>query len=364
MLKKGKTRNILDGSLDSALLAVEVYNKPRATFRTEAYVSLMIVAWTRLLHAYFNREIGDRYYEKDARRRFKVIDGERRTWGLEESLKEFNQRSQTKLPEAVIANLRFMQGMRNKIEHKRLDKRDIDILTFGECQAMLLNYEEWVVSLFGMEYALNENLVYSLQFSQMRTAAQTTANRKALSKELQEVTEYVHKFRSALPDNVFASQQYSVKLLLVPKVANTNRHDLAMEFVKWDELKDDDRNAYERVVTIVKDKVQRVEGANVGQLKPKDVLAKVNKACHVKLAAHHHTCLWTIFGIRPKKGDPDPFATDVRFCHYDEPHGDYVYQEAWVEFIVNLIQQHHWTADAVQQRSKANERLDVSAYKT
>ncbi len=34
-LRSGKTKNILKASIDSALLAVEIYNKPRAEFRTE-----------------------------------------------------------------------------------------------------------------------------------------------------------------------------------------------------------------------------------------------------------------------------------------------------------------------------------------
>ena len=57
-LRKGKTKSILEGSIDAALLAVEVYNKPRTTFRSQAYIVLMIIAWTRLFHAYFNKTIG------------------------------------------------------------------------------------------------------------------------------------------------------------------------------------------------------------------------------------------------------------------------------------------------------------------
>ncbi|MFN0278715.1 MAG: DUF3644 domain-containing protein [Pyrinomonadaceae bacterium] len=64
-LRQGKTKSILAESIDAALLAVEVYNKPRATFRTQCYISLMVIAWTRLFQAYFNKTIGDRYYYKD-----------------------------------------------------------------------------------------------------------------------------------------------------------------------------------------------------------------------------------------------------------------------------------------------------------
>lgn len=61
-LRKGKTKAILESAIDSALLAVEVYNKPRTSFRSQAYISLMIIAWTRLLHANFNNTIGEKIW--------------------------------------------------------------------------------------------------------------------------------------------------------------------------------------------------------------------------------------------------------------------------------------------------------------
>jgi len=41
-LRKGRTKSLLESSIDSALLAVEIYNKPRTSFRSEAYISLMV----------------------------------------------------------------------------------------------------------------------------------------------------------------------------------------------------------------------------------------------------------------------------------------------------------------------------------
>ena len=73
-LRQGKTKNILKGSIDAALLAVEVYNKPRTTFRSQAYIVLMVIAWTRLFHAYFNKTIGNKYYYKEPNGRYELID--------------------------------------------------------------------------------------------------------------------------------------------------------------------------------------------------------------------------------------------------------------------------------------------------
>ncbi len=40
----------------SAILALDIYNRPATQFRTEGYIMQMIVAWTAILHAIFERD--------------------------------------------------------------------------------------------------------------------------------------------------------------------------------------------------------------------------------------------------------------------------------------------------------------------
>ena len=141
-LRKGKTKNILEGSIDAALLAVEVYNKPRTTFRSQAYIVLMIIAWTRLFHAYFRKTIGDRYYHKE-KGRYQLIDGERKAWELKTCIDKYGN-----LSEPIRANLQFFIGLRNKIEHHNVTEREVDVLIFGECQSLLYNYENLLIQIF------------------------------------------------------------------------------------------------------------------------------------------------------------------------------------------------------------------------
>ncbi len=83
-------KNILDSSMNSALLAVEVYNKPRATFRSEAYISLMIIAWTKAFHAYFRNTIGDKYYRQGDDGKYVLAEGgEKQTWNLKECMNKY-----------------------------------------------------------------------------------------------------------------------------------------------------------------------------------------------------------------------------------------------------------------------------------
>jgi len=360
-LRKGRTRSILEGSVDSALLAVEIYNKPRTTFRSEGYVTLMVIAWMKLLHAYFNRTIGDRYYYRQENGRYVKVDGERKAWELKTCIVEYNKRNPSdQLSQPVVANLQFFIGLRNKIEHRHVAKRVVDTLIFGECQSLLYNYENTVVKLFGEEHAINENLVYSLQFSQMRTEEQELASKKILAKEVRQIREYVENYRSSLPNEVFDSQEYSVKLIQVPKISNTNRNDVAIEFVRWSELSEEDKASYAQLITIIKDRVIKKEAVNVGKLKPGDVLDEVEARSGIKINHHEHKYLYYVFSIRPTSGEAlNPSDTNTAYCHFDETHNDYVYQESWVDFIVDILGNRKMEIEQIKEHYKQRQKLSI-----
>lgn len=141
VLRQGKAKTILESSINSAFTAVETYNRPRTQFRIENYIILMIIAWTKLFHAYFQATIGERYFYKEKNGRFKRVDGEKKAWELTECLKKYRKsETEYKISEPVEANLKFFINIRNKIEHRYWDSSALDILLFGECQSLLYNY--------------------------------------------------------------------------------------------------------------------------------------------------------------------------------------------------------------------------------
>ena len=363
-LRKGKTKSILGASVDAALLAVEVYNKPRTTFRSQAYIVLMIIAWTRLFHAYFNKTIGNRYYHKDKNGRYKLIDKktkERKAWELSTCIKRYGSLSEP-VSEPVKANLDFFIGLRNKIEHHNVDEREVDVLIFGECQSLLYNYENLLIQIFGEEYALNECLAFSLQFSYMRPEEQRQASKSVLSSEMREIRSYIDNYRSSLRDEIFDSQEYSIKLIQIPKVSNTNRNDMAIEFVGWDKLDSVDKERYQQTPTLVKDRRIPTEAKNVGRFLPKQVVKKVRERIRRSFVYHDHQALYTIFSVRPPGKDPNPDRTNTKYCHYDFANKKYVYQESWVDFIVKLFEVYHLTIKEIRRAYKAGEKWDISQY--
>ena len=164
-LRKGKTKTLLESSIDCALLAVEIYNKPRTPFRVESFITHMVMSWTRLLQANFNYNIGETFFYKEENGRYKIIDGEKKALELKTCIQKYGG-----LTEAVGSNLDFFIKLRNKIEHRTISKDEIGLVIFGECQYLLYNYENELIKLFRSEYAINESLAYSLQFSRLRTA--------------------------------------------------------------------------------------------------------------------------------------------------------------------------------------------------
>ena len=355
-LRKGKTKSILESSIDSALLAVEIYNKPRTSFKVENYITLMIMAWTRLFHAHFNNTIGDKYYYKTGRR-YKTVEGERKAWELGECTRKYNS-----LDEPIKKNLEFFIQLRNKIEHRHIEKETLGTQIFGECQALLYNYEKTLTDFFGEEYAINENLAFSLQFSKIVTKEQREAQKNLLSSEAQDIIDYINKYRTSLSDDVFNSQEYSIKLIQIPKVSNTSRNDLAVEFINWNDLTPDEQESVQKLTTIIKDKTIKIEGANVGKLKPKDVSARVVEEGVGGFSVYYHVLLWKLFNVRPSRGTDNPFETNTRYCHYDEVHGDYVFNENWVSFIVLLFRKNGISFKWLNEMSRKNEMLLINEY--
>lgn len=352
-LRRGKTKNLLEGSIDAALLAVEVYNKPRTTFRSQAYIVLMIIAWTRLFHAFFNKTIGNRYYYKE-KGRYQYFDGQRKAWELKTCINRYGS-----LSEAVKANLQFFIDLRNKIEHHNVAEREVDVLIFGECQSLLYNYENILIGLFGEEYSINESLAFSLQFSHMRHEEQRQASRNVLSTELQEIRNYIENYRSSLSEEVSNSQEFSIKLIQIPRISNTNRNDLAVKFVREDEL---DPETFKQITAIIKDKRVLVEAKNAGKLRPGKVVEKVKEATQLDFNLHHHKYLYNIFSVRPPGKDPNPENTNTKYCHYDSVNMNYVYQESWVEFIVKIFEVYRLTIEKIYQAYRNDEKWDINDY--
>src|SRR6266478_2700610 len=85
-----KVKAALEKARDSALLAVEVYNKPAVKFKSGGYITLMVIAWTALFHAIFFKRKHKPFYKKP-NGCYDKIEGDFKYWELDECLRQYYQ---------------------------------------------------------------------------------------------------------------------------------------------------------------------------------------------------------------------------------------------------------------------------------
>lgn len=333
-LRRGVAKNLLENSIESVVTAVEIYNKPKAQFKIQSYIALMIIGWTKALHSYFHSENIKYYYKDKKTKKFVKVDGENKSWDITECIKHYKY-----FDKGVKANLEFFIQLRNKVEHRDLTDSDLEMITIGECQSLLYNYETFVISNFGEEYSINESLRFALQFSTLKTDEQIRSQKRQLSKEVLDIKNFIEKFRTSLDDDVFNSQSYSIKFLIVPKVSNNKKGDLAIDFVKADDLSTED---YDKITAIIKDKKVIKEAVNVKRYKPKKVIDVLRR--YFKLSnedkfspSYHHSKLCDYYEVKPIGNFDNPFDTKSEYCLYDDTHNDYVYTSEWIRFLKNEL---------------------------
>ena len=335
-----KVQMSLEKALDSALSAVEMYNKPAVKFKSGGYIVLMCIAWTSLFHAIFIRKnIKPIYKEKD-RNRYKKVDGELQYWELKTCVSKYFG---TETNNPIRKNLEFFIPLRNKLEHKFMPELDPNI--FAECQSLLMNFDKIVEKEFGSKYCLRESLSFALQlFPSSRTLAMAVKG----SPEHRKIADWIASYRSSISTEILNSGDYSFKAFLIQVANHNSKEALPIQFYAYDKLSDEEKRNVNRIAALVKEKVVLQNVTNADLLNPSQVVELVQKALGNpkkqvgkkvvdKFNADTHTRCWKKYGIRPKKGDANPEKTNGKYCIYDSRNENYGYTKDWVDFLVEKM---------------------------
>ena len=331
----------LEKARDSALLAVEFYNKPAVRFKAGGYITMMSIAWTALFHAiFFNRRIKPFYRNRDDKRRFEIRDGDFRYWELKTCLNEFYGDESG----PVRANVQFFIPLRNQIEHRSMPR--IDSTIFAECQAWLLNFDQLIESEFGEKWALKESLSFSLQLFP-KDAKKEAAD---IRSDEATVLNLIHNYRSALAPDIYSNPRYAFKAFLI-RVGNHKTADTApIQFVDYDSLDAAGKDGVEKFATFIKTKSVPVKNHDL--FKPADVVkavqqrlgnpkvvrrygAKTKEQDRFNESTHAH--FWRHFEVRPHAKAPNPAITKPEFCVYDKLNKNYGYTAAWIDLLVESV---------------------------
>lgn len=282
--KKGLRRvfsvkeELLKKSREAALAAVQVFNNPNVTFKSETYVMLMVVAWTYLLHAYYRgKGVDYRYFAQGAKRKRydRTKNGAYKHWELERCLDEKG----CPLQREVTQNLKFLIGLRHEIEHQMTTR--IDDLLSARYQACCINYHDAVVALFGDKYGIAKHLAVSLQFSCLESDQIDTLNQHPGLPG--HIKRYIEGFDGALPVGDFASPKFAYRVIFVPKTVNhPNQADQVITFLKPDS---DIAQTVNAAYAVVKE-------TEKPKWLPSQIVRRMKEEGYPRFGMHQHTELW------------------------------------------------------------------------
>ncbi|MEJ2911751.1 DUF3644 domain-containing protein [Pseudoalteromonas sp. C12FD-1] len=304
-----------------ALLAVSTYNNPYTEFKTYGFIVNIVIAYTSLFHAIFEKR-GTEYFYLDNDGNPILIDGEEKAWELGECSDAYWQGESN----AEKANIKFLIGLRNKIEHRSLPA--IDLAVCGECQSALSNFETLLVEEFGDDHALTASLAIAMQLTRISEQAQLDSLKQLQKENYKVVREYMETYRNDLNDDIVQSQKYRIRAFLVPKLGNHAKStDIAVEFLNVNNLSEEEVANYEQGVAFIKG----IE--NPFKLKPSKVVelvAKKSKGFNMTL----HTKCWKFYAARPREVDA---TFKGEYSSYIEGFDHYLYSMKWVDFLIKEL---------------------------
>ena len=71
--------------------------------------------------------------------------------------------------------------------------------------------------------------------------------------------------------------------------------------------------------------------------KPSLAAKKIAEKSGKKFSSHNHTQAWRRYKVRPNSTAKQKHQTNKDFCIFHKSHGDYTYNEAWIDFVVEKI---------------------------
>ena len=270
---------LLKKSREAALNAVQSFNNPLTTFKTETFIVLMVIAWTYLLHAYYHsKKIEYKHYEMDSKRRkFKRdSEGRYRYWELKQCLKEVA----CPLDDPTKKNLLFLIGLRNEIEHH--ESTGVDESLSSRYLACCLNYERFICELFGERHSLGTAAAFTLQF---RDLTAVNVKEESAVRLPSQVAKFIQEFEADLSDEEFQSTHYQCRLLFRRVAANREgQADAIIDFVRYDSevVKE---GVEEQQQVVFKDRERN-------KYRPTTIVKMMNSEGYPRFTIRNHTNLW------------------------------------------------------------------------
>jgi Protein of unknown function (DUF3644) len=324
------TKEMIQSSLDSALLAIESFNKPNTNFKTENFIILMINAWLKILHAYLNHALKGSHRESSIDKTLK----RRKTLSFRRSLDMVFEKGLISKP--AKANLEFCAELRDQIEHSYIRSKYIDAEYCGRFQYMVNNYEAFIKDNFGQEYLENHRLTFALQFSSIYLSPEQKQRIKhELSNDAKSLLSHLNDYeklatRDLDPDDL---RRYPLSVgIYLNRVSSPSKADAIINIIQAgisDQECDD-------VLNMLQTPLER-EG-----WKPQRIVDEVNNGLaenkHIHLSHLHPISI--VFRVKPdckKNKQMAKEQTIKKFCFWHKYTENYLYTQEYISFLINLF---------------------------
>jgi Protein of unknown function (DUF3644) len=257
---------------EAMLNAIQIYNNPRAFFRSECFIVLAVIAWTYLLHHHLKLK-GIDYRTQRADGSFvTTTHGAFKHWALETCL----DLPDCPIEAPAVANLRNLILVRHEIEHQMT--RRIDDSLSAKIQACCLNFNTALKQIAGTRCSLDRDISFAIQLSGIDREQRNLLLRDMdLPRNLVAAQEM---FEDALPDEITRDQRYAWRVILIHK--NTNSKGAADEVVEFIKPGSDLEGSIHRVLQKEVEKTK---------YRPSDIVSAVKDAGFPLFNQRHHTLL-------------------------------------------------------------------------
>lgn len=203
-----KKSELIVKSREAMMAAVQLYNNPQITFKTETFITLSIIAWTYMLHAYYaNEKIDYRYFHMQGKKKIydRTKHGAYKHWELERCLDDRH----SPVDSITTQNLKFLIGLRHEIEHQMTKK--IDSSVSAKLQACSINYNFYIKKLFGNLFGVDQELGMVIQFSPIEAEQKEALLHN--EKIAENVKNFITSFEGTLTDDEIGNTHYAYRVV-------------------------------------------------------------------------------------------------------------------------------------------------------
>ena len=288
------------------LLAVQTFNSPALQFKTENFAILANIAWTYLLHEFYDRKnIG--ILRKDG----KYI-----------ALSEMVERQDCPLTKGEINNLKDLKEIRDAVEHKLFGQSDGVWMSLF--QACCLNFDSAICRLFGERLSLRNELAFALQFAKL------SMEQIEVLQKYDDIPEHIQALDARLESRLSKEEKNDLayKFRVIYTLDNATKKTAHIHFINSQSAEAKDiRNVL----------VQYKLADELYPHKPSEVVKLITRKTSKQFNQHTHRQVWMFYKVRSPSRSKDPKNTDKRYCIYNPVYNAYSFSNEWVEFLSEKV---------------------------